>query len=298
MPETTEVQTAEAVLANGKAEAATPTDRPRKVIEPPSGWPALNLGEVWRYRDLLLMLVWRDVSANYRQSVIGYGWALFKPVLTMLVFTLIFGLVARFPSDELPYPLFCYAGLLPWLYFAGCLTGTSNSVVNSSHLLTKVYFPRLILPLTSVASGLIDFAIQFVLLLGMMAWFGVWPGWGILLAPAVVLLCLLTALAVGLWLTALNVRYRDIGLMVPFLTQMWMWLTPIAYPSSLVPERARLLFGLNPMTGVVEGFRWALFGTVAPDWGMMGVSFAVVVVLFVSGLFYFRKVERTFADVI
>lgn len=277
------------------AEGACPS---RKVIEPPSGWPSLNLGELWRYRDLLLMLVWRDFSANYRQSVIGYGWALFRPVLTVAVFSLVFGLVAKFPSDGLPYPLFCLAGLLPWLYFAGCLTGASNSVVNNSHLLTKVYFPRLILPMASVAGGLIDFAIQFVVLGGLMAWFGVVPTWTILLAPAFLLLCVLAALAVGLWLTALNVKFRDIGYTVPFLVQMWLWLTPIAYPSSLIPERWRPLFGLNPMTGVVEGFRWAMFDTAAPDWGMMGVSFAVVVVLFASGLYYFRKSERTFADLI
>ncbi len=305
MTELEKVQMADAALANGKAKenagmAPPPGERaPRwKTIEPPSGWPALNLGEVWRYRDLLLVLVWRDISANYRQSIIGYGWAVAKPVLTMLVFTLVFGVVARFPSDGLPYPLFCFAGLLPWLYFSACLTGTSSSVVNSSQLLTKVYFPRLVLPLTSVLGGLIDFGIQLVLLAGMMAWYGVRPGWGTLLVPAFVLLCMLTGLAVGLWLTALNVKYRDIGYVVPFLAQLWLWLTPIAYPSSMASGRARLVFGLNPMTGVVEGFRWALFGTAAPDWGMMAVSFAVVGVLFLSGLFYFRKVERTFADVI
>jgi lipopolysaccharide transport system permease protein len=278
----------------------TPPHQPkyRRVIVPPSGWPALNLGEVWRYRDLLFVLIWRDISANYRQSLIGYGWALFKPVLTMLVFSLVFGLVARFPSDGLPYPLFVFAGLLPWLYFSGCLGGTSNSVVGNAHLLTKVYFPRLILPLTSLASGLVDFTIQFLLLCGMMAWFGVTPGWQIVLVPVLLFLCMLTALAVGLWLTALNVKYRDIGLMVPFLIQMWMWLTPIAYPSSLIPEQWRPLYGLNPMTGIVEGFRWVLFGSATPDWNMMGISFAVVATLFMGGLYYFRKVERTFADVI
>jgi lipopolysaccharide transport system permease protein len=290
--------------ANGVAIAAGDGSREvaaaqhRKVIEPPSGWPALNLGELWRYRDLLLLLIWRDISANYRQSVIGYGWALFKPVFSMVVFTLIFGKVANLPSDGLPYPLFCYGALLPWLYFSGCLTGSSNSVVQSSHLLTKVYFPRLILPLTSVASGLVDFAVQLVLLAGLMAWYRVVPGWGVLLVPVFVVLCVVTALSVGLWLTALNVKYRDIGHLVPFLAQMWLWLTPIVYPSRLVPEKWRLVFGLNPMTGVVDGFRWALLGSAAPDWRMMGVSLSVVLVLFVSGLYYFRKVERTFADLI
>jgi lipopolysaccharide transport system permease protein len=184
------------------------------------------------------------------------------------------------------------------MYFANCLTGASNSVVQSSHLLTKVYFPRLILPLTSLASGLADVAVQLVLLAGMMLWYGAAPGWTALLVPGFVMLCVLSALAVGLWLTAINVKYRDVGHLVPFLVQMWMWLTPIAYPSSLVPERWRPLFGLNPMTGVVEGFRWALLGTPAPDWRMMGVSFAVVLGLFVSGLYYFRRTEQTFADVI
>src|SRR5262245_50564261 len=193
----------------------------RTVIEPPSGWPALDLGELWRYRDLLMLLVWRDLSANYRQSVIGYGWALFKPVFAVVVFTLVFGKVAQLPSDGVPYPLFCYAALLPWMYFANCLTGASNSVVQSSHLLTKVYFPRLILPLTSLASGLADVAVQLVLLAGMMLWYGAVPGWTALLVPGFVLLCVLSALSVGLWLTAINVKYRDVGHLVPFLVQMW-----------------------------------------------------------------------------
>jgi lipopolysaccharide transport system permease protein len=285
------------VEANGVS-TAEPAPKYVTVIEPPSGWPALNLGEVWRYRDLLLLLVWRDISANYRQSVVGYGWALFKPVFSVVVFTVVFGKVAKIPSDDVPYPLFCYAGLLPWMYFSSCLTGVCNSVVFGGHLLTKVYFPRLILPLTSLASGLIDICIQLVLLAGLMVWYRVLPGWTLLLVPGFVLLCMLAALSVGLWLTAINVKYRDVGHLVPFLVQMWMWLTPIAYPSSLVPEAWRPIYGLNPMTGVVEGMRWALFDTVAPDWRMMGVSFSVAAVLFVSGLYYFRRTERTFADVI
>jgi lipopolysaccharide transport system permease protein len=283
---------------NGAAHNDAPVPRHKIVIEPPTGWPALKLGEVWRYRDLLFLMVWRDISANYRQSVIGYGWALFKPVFTMVVFTLVFGKVAKIPSDEIPYPLFCYAALLPWLYFAGCLTGASNSVVQNGHLLTKVYFPRLILPLTSLASGLADLVVQVVLLAGLMLWYGIVPGWPVLLVPAFVLMCVLSAISVGLWLTAINVKYRDVAHLVPFLVQMWMWLTPIAYPSSLVPARWQPVYGLNPMTGVVEGVRWALFGTTAPDWRMMSVSFAMVVVLLVSGLYYFRRTESTFADVI
>lgn len=269
-----------------------------KVIEPPSGWPSLNLRELWRYRDLLYMLVWRDVSANYRQSVIGFGWAIFKPVFSVAVFTLIFGRVAKLPSDGLPYSLFAFAGLLPWMYFSSCLAGSTNSIVSGSGLLTKVYFPRLILPLASVVSGLMDLGVQFVLLLALMLCLGVMPGLGLLLAPVWVGLCVFTALSVGLWLTAINVKYRDIGHLVPFLSQMWMWLTPIVYPSALVPERWRLVYGLNPMAGLVEGFRWSLLGTESPDWAMMAVSFTVVALLFVGGLFYFRRTEHTFADLI
>jgi lipopolysaccharide transport system permease protein len=278
---------------------------PVTVLEPPAGLVRLNLAEVWRYRDLLLVLVWRDISANYRQSIIGFGWALFKPVFTLLVFTLVFDKVANIRTGDIPYVLFCFAGLLPWMYFAACLQGTSQSVVNGGYLLTKVYFPRLVLPLTSAVSGLMDFAIQFLLFFGIlfiMSLRGLYQGgvgWGVCLAPAFVLWCMVVALSVGLWLTALNVKYRDVGQVVPFLIQMWMWLTPIAYPSSLVPDRWRLLFGLNPMTGVIETFRWALFPQAAPpDWGIVGISLAVVVALFLGGLYYFRSVERTFADIL
>jgi lipopolysaccharide transport system permease protein len=295
----TENQTA--VSANGMPEPGDlppQPDCPVIDIVPPQGWRALNLGEIWRYRDLLLLLVWRDISANYRQSVVGFGWALFRPLFSLLVFTLVFGKVAGLPSDGVPYPLFCLAGLLPWMYFAACLTGSTSSVVGGSSLLTKVYFPRLILPLANVLGGLLDFGIQFGLLALLMLGYGVAPGWGLLLVPLLALVCMLTALSVGLWLTALNVKYRDIGHLVPFLVQMWMWLTPIVYPASLVPERWRLLLGLNPMTGVITAFRWALLKTPPPDWGMMAVSAGVALALFVGGLYYFRRVEQTFADLI
>jgi lipopolysaccharide transport system permease protein len=278
---------------------------PVTVLEPAVGLARLDLTEVWRYRDLLFVLVWRDISANYRQSIIGFGWALFKPIFSLMVFTLIFGKVANMPSDGIAYPLFCFAGLLPWMYFATCLQGTSQSVVGGGYLVTKVYFPRLILPLTSAVSGLVDFSVQFVLFVGMILWYTIqgWHpdglGWGFLLVPVFLLLCMVVALSVGLWLTALNVKYRDVGQLVPFLIQMWMWLTPIVYPSTLVPARWRLLYGLNPMTGVVEGFRWALFPqATAPDWGMVSLSLTVVAILFVGGLYFFRSVERTFADVL
>jgi lipopolysaccharide transport system permease protein len=278
---------------------ALPTVVPSvRIIEPPSGWLSLDMRELWRYRDLLVMLVWRDVSANYRQSVIGFGWAIFKPVFSMVVFTLIFGRVAKLPSEGVPYPLFCYAGLAPWMYFATCLTSSTGSVVSASGLLTKVYFPRLILPLAGVLSGLLDFVIQLGLLLVLMLCFGVVPGWGLLLVPVWVALCMLTALSVGLWLTALNVKYRDIGHLVQFLAQMWMWLTPIVYPRNLVAGRLAQIYALNPMVGVVEGFRWSLLGTRAPDWSTLTTSTAVVLCLFVTGLYHFRRTERTFADVI
>jgi lipopolysaccharide transport system permease protein len=273
-----------------------------KVIEPPSGWPALNLGEVWRYRDLLFLLMWRDISANYRQSIVGYGWALFKSISQVAVGTLVFGIIAGLQGKPgIPLPLLIFVGLLPWMYFASCLGGACNSVAGSAGLLTKVYFPRLILPLTSLGTGLVDFGIQLALLLVILPFFVGAPGWQILLVPVFVLACMLAALSVGLWCTALNVKYRDIGQMVPFLTQIWMYLTPVFYTSETMRSKMGdwgWLLGLNPMVGVVEGFRWATLGSTPPDWSMMALSFTVVIVLFVSGLYYFRRVERTFADVI
>lgn len=275
-----------------------PARTPLIVIEPPKGWISLNLGEVWRYRDLLWQLVWRSISANYRQSVIGFGWAFIKPVVSMLIFTVVFGKIAGLPSDGIPYPIFSYAALLPWMYFSGCLAGATNSVLGGAGLLTKVYFPRLILPLSTVVTGLIDFAIQFVMLAFLMVWYRVAPGWGLLLVPVFLLQCAVAALSVGLWLTALNVKYRDIGHVVPFFIQAWMWITPIVYSSSMVPPQWRTIYGLNPMVGVIEGFRWTVTGKSPPDWSMMAVSSAVVCVLFVTGLYYFRRLETTFADII
>jgi lipopolysaccharide transport system permease protein len=270
----------------------------RIIIEPQKGWLSLNLGEVWRYRDLLSLLVWRDFSSRYRQSILGVGWAIVRPVLSVLVFTVIFGMVAKLPSDGIPYPLFSFAAMMPWLYFSNALTNATNSVVLSGPLLTKVYFPRLVLPLASVASGLADLGIQFVLLSGLMLWYGVTPGWAVILTPLFVLECMIVSLALGLWLTALNVKYRDIGHLVPFLIQIWMYLTPIVYSSSLVPARWRPLYSLNPLVGVVDGFRWAVLGQSAPDWKMLSISSAAMLLLFLTGLFYFRRVEQTFADII
>ncbi len=270
----------------------------RTVIKPPGWWIAPNLREVWQYRDLLSLLVLRDITAKYRQSLVGIGWVVLKPMASMLIFTLIFGRVAKLPSDGIPYPVFSFAALLPWSYFANALTASSGSIVGGSGILTKVYFPRLVFPLTGVITGYVDLAIQMFVLVGLMTWYGVVPTWGVALVPAFVLLASATALSVGLWLTALNVKYRDVGHAVPFFTQAWMWMSPIVYSSSMIPERWRPLYGLNPMVGVIEGFRWAMLGKAPPDWTMMGVSGVVVLVLLATGLIYFRKVETTFADIV
>ncbi|MGQ9569001.1 MAG: ABC transporter permease [Anaerolineae bacterium] len=266
-------------------------------IAPTRGWKVLDLRELWEYRELLYFLTWRDIRVRYKQTVLGAAWAIIQPFFTMVVFSLFFGRLAKVPSDGVPYPIFSYAALLPWNYFAGSLSGAGNSLVGSANLIRRVYFPRLVIPLSSVLAGLVDFAIAFLVLLGMMVYFGVRPTTGALLLPGFLLLALVTALGVGLWLSALNVKYRDVRYVIPFLTQFWMFATPVAYPSSLLGEPWRTLYGLNPMVGVVEGFRWALLGTQPPS-TMVGVSALVAVVLLVSGAFYFRQVERTFADVI
>jgi ABC-type polysaccharide/polyol phosphate export permease len=334
------------------------------VIVPESGWVPLELGELWRYRDLLMLLAWRDIAARYRQSVIGYGWAVVKPVMSMAIFTFIFSRVAGIKSDGSPYPLFAFTGLLPWLYFSNTLSASTTSVVTSSNMLTKVYFPRMVLPVSSVVIGLVELAIQCVVLVGLITYFhhraapaapvksaisitGLsesaerevagaaagptanseplpaematsaarspdkkstaktpaepWRfsvGWRTLCLPLFLGLCILTALAVGLWLTALNVKYRDVGQAVPFLVQAWMYLSPIVYSSSMVSEELRPYYGLNPMVGVIEGFRWSILGSTTPDWTMMSVSAGVVGVLLITGLYYFRRTESTFADVI
>ena len=270
----------------------------RTVITPPKGWLSLDLKEVWAYRELLSLLVWRDVSVRYKQSVVGIGWAVIQPVMTMIIFSLVFGRFAGLPSEGIPYPVYTYCALLPWNYFARSLGDSSDSLVGSSNLVTKVYFPRLILPLSKVFAGLIDFAIAFVILLLLMAWYQVLPTSGVFLLPIFLLIAMISALGVGLWLTALNVKYRDVKFVVPFLTQFWMYASPVAYSATIVPEQWRWLYGLNPMVGAVEGFRWALLGKAAPDFVMMAVSLSIVVVLFVSGLFYFKRMEQQFADII
>jgi lipopolysaccharide transport system permease protein len=271
---------------------------PVTVIEPSKGWVSLRLGALWRFRELLYFLIWRDVKVRYKQTLLGAAWAILQPLLTMVVFSIFFGKLARMPSDGVPYPLFAYVALVPWTFFANGLILSSGSLVSNQTLLRKVYFPRLVIPISAVASGLIDFGIAFVVLLGLAARYGVTPTSHMLWLPALVLLALVTALGVGLWFSALNVLYRDIQYVVPFLVQVWLYATPIVYPSSLVPERWRTLYALNPMVGVVEGFRWALLGTGTGPGPMILVSAAAALALMIGGLFFFRRMEKSFSDVV
>jgi lipopolysaccharide transport system permease protein len=268
------------------------------IIRPPSGWASLGLGELWEYRELLYFLVWRDVKVRYKQTALGAAWAIIQPFFMMIVFSLFFGKLGGIPSDGIPYPVFVYCALLPWQLFAFALSESSNSLVGNQNLITKVYFPRLVVPISAVLGGLVDFAIAFVILLGMMAWFGIIPTLAALFLPFFVLLAIGTALGVGLWLAALNVQYRDIRYTIGFLTQFWLFATPVAYPSSLIPEQWRWLYGLNPMAGVVEGFRWALLGKIRPPGMLLAVSIGVVVLILCGGIYYFRRMEDSFADIV
>ena len=268
------------------------------VIAPSRGWVSLKLDEMWAYRELLYFLVWRDVKVRYKQTALGAAWAVIQPLLTMLVFSLFFGRLAKVPSDGIPYPIFSFAALVPWTFFATGLNMSSNSLVGSTNLVQKVYFPRLIIPVATVLAGLVDFAIAMLVLFGMMAWYHMVPTWNTIWLPAFVLLALVSALGVGLWLSALNVRFRDVRFLVPFLAQLWMYATPVAYPSSLLHAPWRTVFGINPMAGVVEGFRWALLGVDTKPGPMIIASSLAAVVILVSGAFYFRRTERTFADVV
>jgi lipopolysaccharide transport system permease protein len=268
------------------------------LIESSEPWFALKLGDVWTYRELLYFLVWRDVKVRYKQTVLGAAWAVLQPVLAMIVFTLIFGRLAKLPSDNIPYPLFVYTALLPWQLFAFALTESSNSLVTNQHLIRKVYFPRLIIPISSVLVGLVDFCISLFVLAGMMLFYHVHPAATTLLFLPFLALAVVTALGMGLWLSALNIQYRDVKYVVPFLAQFWMFATPVVYSSNSVPEKWRILFGLNPMTAVVNGFRWAVLGAETGSGSMMLISIAAVVLLLVSGLVYFRRMERSFADIV
>jgi lipopolysaccharide transport system permease protein len=268
------------------------------VVRPTRGFRGLQLAEFWEYRELLFFLVWRDVKVRYKQTVLGAAWAVLQPLLTMLVFTLFFGRLARMPSDGLPYALFAYTGLVPWQFCAFAVSQSGNSLVANQNLITKVYFPRLVVPLASVLAGLVDFAIAALLLVGMMAYYGIKPTAAVAALPLLTLLAGGTALGAGLWLSALNVQYRDVRYAIPFITQLWLFLSPVAYPTSLVPERWRVVFGLNPMAAVVDGFRWALLGAPPAPASMFLVSTVVMLVLLASGVLYFRRLERTFADVV
>ena len=268
------------------------------LIFPASAWVLPNLAELWEHRELLYFLTWRDIKVRYKQTVLGVAWAVIQPLGMMLVFTIFFGHLVGVPSDGLPYPIFAYTALLPWQLFSRALTDASTSLVVNERLITKVYFPRLLIPLSAVLASLVDFAIAFVLLLGMMVFYGIVPTGSVLMLPLFVLLALMTALGIGFWLSALNAQYRDVRYTLPFLTQFWLFATPVVYPASLVPEQWRLLYGLNPMTGVVEGFRWALLGgTGAPD-TMLAVSATVVLGVFIGGLYYFNRVGETLANVV
>ncbi len=267
-------------------------------LRPSKGWLSIDFKELWRYRELIFFLTWRDIKVRYKQAVLGISWAVLQPLLTTLIFTVIFGILLKTPSQDLPYPLFSMSALLPWQLFSTALQRSSVSLVGNANLLTKIYFPRLAIPLSSVFAALVDFAVSFVVLLLVMAYYQYWPGWNILWLFPIVMLALLTALSVGLWLSALNVQYRDIQHMVPFLIQVWMYASPIVYPIETIPEGVwRSLYGLNPMVGVIQGFRWALLGGTPPDITML-ISIIVVVVLLISGLYYFRRMEKTFADVV
>lgn len=267
-------------------------------IQPSHGWVSLRLRELWDYRELLYFLTWRDIKIRYKQTILGAAWAIIQPLFTMLVFSLFFGKLAKVPSDGIPYPIFCYAALVPWTFFANGLTQSSNSLVGSSNLLTKVYFPRLTIPLATVFSGVVDFLLAFGILLVMMRYYGVPITLKILWFPAFLSLALITSLGVGLWLSALNVQYRDVRYVVPFITQFWMLATPIAYPSSLLNDPWRTVYGLNPMAGVIEGFRWALLGSRISVGSLLIVSSAAALMILVGGAFYFRRMEKTFADIV
>ena len=271
---------------------------PTIVVESSRGLATFNLREIWEYRDLLLFLSWRDISIRYKQTVLGAAWAVIQPVLTMVIFTIFFGNLAGVPSEGAPYPLFSFAALLPWQYFSTTLGNAANSLVNNSNLLSKVYFPRLLIPLTSLLPPAVDFVIAFIVLVVMMIFYRVTPTWNVLWLPAFIALAVVTALGVGLWFAALNVKYRDVRYIVPILVQFGLFVSPVAYPSSMVPIFWRPLYALNPMAGVIEGFRWALLGTNTAPGRLIAVSSIAAIIILVTGLFYFRRTEQTFADVI
>jgi lipopolysaccharide transport system permease protein len=281
------------------SETASSPDVPTTVIEPRRGWQPIDLGEIWHYRDLLFFLAWRDVKVRYKQTVLGALWAIIQPLMNMVLFTVIFGKMANLQAGTtIPYPLLTLCAAVPWALFATSLTQAGNSLIQSQNLISKVYFPRLIIPFSSILSGLVDFAIAFALLIIVMLSYGYVPHWGIITLPLFLVLAVLSAMAVGLWLSALNVEYRDVRYTIPLLTQVWLLVSPVGYLSERIPQQWQTLYGLNPMVSVIEGFRWALLGQKPPSLTMMAISAGAVLVLLVSGLFYFRRMEKTFADLI
>lgn len=270
----------------------------KTVIAPSGGWRAIDFREIWRYRELLYFLTMRDIRVRYKQTALGLAWAILQPLLTMLIFSLFFGRFAKLPSDGKPYALFTLAALIPWQLFSYALTQSSNSLVAEQRLITKVYFPRIIVPLASVLSGIVDFAVALFLMVGLMLAMGYYPTLSFLAVIPLTVFTVLTALSVGVWLSALNVQYRDVRYTLPFLAQVWMFASPVAYSASIVPKEWRWLYGLNPMAGVIEAFRWAILGTSAPDWGLITLSAVTVAVLLFGGLFYFRRLETKFADIV
>ena len=287
---------------NRPSTAKNPTHTiPRIVIEPARGWKPLELGDLWRYRELFFFLIWRDVKVRYKQTALGVVWAVLQPLGNMLIFAALFGRLARLPSDGIPYPLFAFAGLLPWTFFANALGSAAGSLVGSTHLITKVYFPRMIIPTAAVLAGLVDLLISLLVMGGLMAWYGVRPGASIALLPVLVLLTVMVALGVGMWLAALHVKYRDVRYVIPFLTQFWMFATPVIYPASLVPEQFRRLYFLNPLSGLIEGWRAVLLGGVNGgrlNWEALGSAAIVAVLLLVYAAYDFRRMERHFADLV
>ena len=286
------------VDTNPPAAAVAASHSPLTVIEPSRGWISLDLKEVWEYRELLLFLTWRDIKVRYQQTALGAAWAILQPVLNMIIFTIFFGRLAKVPSDGIPYPLFAYTALVPWQFFAFGLTESANSLVSNERLVTKVYFPRLIIPLAKILAGLVDFSLAFIVLIGMMIRYGVRPSPAVLTLPFFLAVAVATTLGVSLWLAALNVQYRDVRYTVTFLVQFWLFASPVAYSSTLVPVRFRAWYGLNPMAGVIEGFRWALLRKSPAPGNMLVVSVLVVALLLIGGLYYYRRMEKTFADVV
>ncbi|MBX7221902.1 MAG: ABC transporter permease [Blastocatellia bacterium] len=277
---------------NGNDSPGLPVTR----IQASRGWVSLKLAEVWEFRELLYFLIWRDVKVRYKQTLVGAGWAIIQPVFTMAVFSIFFGRLAKMPSDGIPYPVFSLAALVPWTFFANALTQAANSLATNANLVTKVYFPRLIIPTAGVLAGLFDLAISFVVLVGLMGYYGIFPKVQMLAFPLFIGLAVVAAMGVGLWMAAVNVEYRDVRYALPFVVQFWMFATPIAYSSTLVPPEWRTLYAVNPMVGVIEGIRWSLLGTGSVSWGMLAVSCLVALGLLISGAFYFRRMEKDFAD--